>query len=368
MTPKSRTPAKLAADARAAYDQLTGHRPAGVSDRALKRHLSVLHIRMNNVHASNAQLAAGMDPPQDQSDFSKRIRRAIEVAGICREPHGIPQNSQLATDARIAYDRLIVNPPAHIGDDAMDRHLTVLAARMNHHHASNTELAAAMDPPQRPTAFITRIHRAIFVASQGDYASAKRTPRSPLRLATDSRIAYNRLVERRPSNISDDVYARYLAVLQARMNNLHASNAALAAAMDPPMSKNTFNAAHRRAINASTRKEKQPSPPPPRIVGVAGPNAARQAAEAAEALAVLQKRRPERITDDRYRTLLTVLTARKTNPTATYRELAIGLQPPLSTAGFYAALRTAHQLAGVGQTITPHHKRREAEVETNSAA
>lgn len=77
------------------------------------------------------------------------------------------------------------------------------------------------------------------------------------------------------------------------------------------------------------------------------------APDAAEALAVLQKRRPERITDDRYRTLLTVLTARKTNPTATYRELAIGLQPPLSTAGFYAALRTAHQLAGVGQTITP---------------
>jgi arginyl-tRNA--protein-N-Asp/Glu arginylyltransferase len=372
-----RSPGQLAVAARDAYNRLADHRPVRMDHNVYARYLAVLHARMNDHHASNAELAAAMDPPLTRIVFASRLQSAINASTRKERPLTVkvrtaPKRArrtpaQCAADARAAYDQLIEHRPAYVGDDAMNRHLTVLQARMNNHHASNAELAAAMDPPQKPNIFTIRVQRAIFVASRGDYASAKRTPRSPMSLAADSRTAYDRLVERRPSNISDDIYARYLEVLHTRMNNHHASNAELAAAMDPPMSKNQFNAIQRRAIAASTRKPTKPSPPP-RRTGIAGPHAARQATEAAAALAVLKDRRPDHITETRYRTLLTVLAARMNNPTATYRQLAAELDPPVSTAWFHTTLQSAHQLAGVDQTLTPYRSQREDGLQRNSAA
>ncbi len=278
MTLKSRTPAKLAADARAAYAQLTEHRPDGIGDDALDRHLTVLAARMNDHHTSNTQLAAAMDPPLSMDVFGARLRRAIEVAGVIREPVGRRTTAQLSADARAAHEQLTA---------------------------------------------------------------------------------------RRPDGCSDDVYQRYLAVLVARIHNPGISSAQLAAAMDPPMSKDKFNALFYRAVRASVRKERLPGPPKPH--GIPGPNAARQATDAAEAFAVLRAHRPDRLTDDRYVQLLTVLAVRMDNPTMTYRQLGTQLDPPLTAGGFYAALRHAHDLADVEHTFTPH-SRRAAQHQQDAAA
>jgi hypothetical protein len=166
--------------------------------------------------------------------------------------------------------------------------------------------------------------------------------------------------------MTDDVYQRYLAVLAARMNNPRSTSAQLAADMDPPMSKDKFNALFYRALRASVRKKQLPKPS--KLRGIPGPHAARQATDAGEAFAVLLARRPDRITDDRYVQLLTVLAVRMDKPAMTYRELGAQLDPPLTAGGFYAALRHAHNLAGVDHTFTPHSRRRTAHPPQDPAA
>lgn len=366
MTFKSRTPAKLAADARAAYEQLTTHRPDGIDDGALHRHLTVLTARMNDDTASNTQLAALMDPPLSMHLFGARLRRAIEVAGVIREPVGLRTTAQLSADARAAHEQLTERRPDGMSDGVYQRYLTALAARMNNPHAGSAQLAAAMDPPVSTATFDTRFRRAIAASTQTRPRRVVRDPRTRAQLCADARAAHEQLMQRRPEGIGDDVYQRYLGVLAARINNPRSNSTQLAAAMDSPISKDKFNALFYRALRASVRK-KQP-PKPNKLRGIPGPHAARQATEAADTFAVLLAHRPGRLTDDRYVQLLTVLAVRMDNPTMTYRELGAQLDPPLTPGGFHAALRHAHNLAGVDHTFTPHSHRRTPNHQRNAAA
>lgn len=355
MTLKSRRPAMLAADACAAYEQLTEHRPDGISDDVLDRHLTVLAARMNDHHTSNTQLASTMDPPMSAHWFGKQLRVAIDVAGVIREPIGRRTYAELTADVREAHERLIEHRPEGISDNRYQRHLAVLAARIDNPGTSSAQLAAAMDPPVTTVVFEGWLHRAVAVSKQPATSRIQRDRRTLGELADDARKAHAQLTERRPEGIGDDVYQRYLAVLGARRDNPDASSTQLATAMDPSMSKDKFNAIFFRAIRASVRKERLPRPPKPH--GIPGPNAARQASDAAAAFAVLRAHRPDRLTDDRYVQLLTVLTVRMHNPTMTYRQLGAQLDPPLTAGGFYGALRRAHDLAGVDHTFTPHARR-----------
>jgi len=242
----------------------------------------------------------------------------------------------------------------------------VLAARINNPRSTSVELAVAMDPPLNKATLDAWLHRALAASTQSGSFRVGRDRRTPAQLAAEACAAYEQLKERRPEGVGDDVYQRYLAVLAARMNNPRSTSAQLAAAMDPPISKDKFNALYYRAVRASVRRQRQPRPN--KLRGIPGPHAARQATEAADTFAVLLAHRPDRITDDRYVQLLTVLAVRMDNPAMTYRDLGAQLDPPLTAGGFYAALRHAHNLAGVDHTFTPHARRRTPNHQRNAAA
>jgi len=265
MTTKSRIPARLAADAQAAYERLIRHRPDGIDDDVYTRYLAVLKIRMGNQHATNLELAAAMDPPLSTNAFSARLKRAIAIAGVIREPSGVSawrKPPQLAAEARAAYDRLTQRQADRhdIDQDVYDRQVAVLRARMNDHHSTNTALAAAMDPPLTRTVFASRLQSAINASTRKERpltvtvrTAPKRAARTPAQCAADARAAYDQLIAHRPAYVGDDAMNRYLTVLQARMNNHHASNAELAAAMDPPQKPNMFTIRLQRAIAVASR-------------------------------------------------------------------------------------------------------------------
>jgi len=360
-----RTPDNFADAARAAYVRLTAGPLDDVDDNALQRYLPALQARIDNPHATLAQLAATMDPPLGLSTFRDRVYRAIQVAGVDVEPSGKdPKDrpAQFAVDARAAYQRLTRHRPANMADKIHTRYLAVLHRQMNNPQASAAQLAESMDPPMNAKAFNELLRRAITASQRDDLhptqvplpalepavnapATTPHTYRSPSQLADAAQEAHARLAQRRPATITDNVYQRYLAVLQVRMNNRRQTNVALAATMTPPMSTDNFTTLFARAVRASIRTE------------TPGPRAARQATDSAEALAVLQAHRPDHITATRHQQLLAVLAVRIDNPAMTYRQLGAQLDPPLTHGGFYAALRHAHPLAGVDYTFTPRARR-----------
>jgi hypothetical protein len=256
-------------------------------------------------------------------------------------------------------------------------YLAALQAQMDNPHASASQLGGAMDPPMNAKAFGSLLLRAIKASQRENLQpttnpvpapqpaeiapTTRHTYRSPSQFADAAQKAHDRLTQRRPPNIPEELYQRYLELLTIRMNNRRDSTATLAAAMDPPMSADQLHSQLALAIKASTRK-RQPS-----RRGIPGPNTARQAADAAKAHAALQARQPGHIADARYQRLLTVLAVRMNNPAMTYGQLGAQLNPPLTAGGFYAALRKAHQFAGVHHTHTPH-PRRAMDPQQNSAA
>lgn len=76
------------------------------------------------------------------------------------------------------------------------------------------------------------------------------TRRSPDQQAADARRAYTTLTRCQPPNLGNDLYRRYLEVLDARMSNRTASLAELAAMMSPPLTKEAL-AAHLRRAHAA---------------------------------------------------------------------------------------------------------------------